>query len=82
MSQCGSRADAVPKESVFIPSRKPVDVNTNDLAELYTYAATFKLPGAGIGLFFRRLIGLDSPLNDGENIGEYMGGENLTTDNF
>ena len=29
-------------------------------------------------LFARRLIGPDSPLDDGEYVGEYMGGEDIT----
>ena len=82
MSQREPRADAVPKQSVFIPSRKPDDVDTNDPAQFNTYAATFTLPGADRGLFARHLIGPDSPINDREYLGEYMGGENLTTDDL
>ena len=54
----------------------------NDPEALYTYGATSTLPGAGIGLFARRLIGPESLIDDGEYIWDYMGGENLTTDNF
>ena len=81
-SQRGSRADADPIESAFIPSLQPVEVSTNDPAELYTYAATSTLPGAGRGLFARRRIRSDSPTGDREYIGKYMFGENITADEF
>ena len=80
--QRGARTVAIPIEAVFVPSREPVNVDMNDPAALYTYAATSTLPGAGRGLFARRLIGPDSPIDDGEYIGEYMGGENLTPEDF
>ena len=82
LSQSGSRAGAVPKESAFIPSRQCVEVGPNDPAELYTYAATSTLSGAGRGLFARGLIKPASPIHDEEYIGEYMGGENITADIF
>ena len=73
MRQRGARTEKIPTETVFAPSRKPVDIITNDPANLYTYAATFTLPGAGRGLFSMRIIGPDSPIDDGEYIGEYIG---------
>ena len=82
LRQRGARTVAIPIEAVFVPSREPVNVDMNDPAALYTYAATSTLPGAGRGLFARRLIGPDSPIDDGEYIGEYMGGENLTPEDF
>ena len=33
-------------------------------------------------MFARRLIVPDSPIDDGEDIGEYMGGENITADEY
>ena len=54
----------------------------NDQVALYTHAATSTLPGAGRGLFVRRIIETNSPIDDGEYIGEYMRGENLTTADF
>ena len=74
--QRGTQASDILTNSNFIPSRQPVKFETLDTAELYTYAATSSLPGAGRGLFARRLIGPDSPLDDGEYVGEYIGGEN------
>ena len=54
-------------------NRKVFDVPTDDPAALYTYAAESSIPGAGWGLYARRLIGPSSPEDDGEIIGEYYG---------
>ena len=82
MRQRGARTETIPTETVFVLSRKPVNVITNDPAKLYTYAATSTLPGSGGGLIARRIIRPESSVDDGEYIGEYMGGENLMTADF
>ena len=82
MRQRGLQTGVVSTDSLFKPARQPVEVNANDPAELYTYAATSMLPGAGRGLFAIRLIGPESPINDGEYIGEYRGGVQLMKAEF
>ena len=77
MSQCGTRADAIPIESVFILSLQPVEIYYNDPAKLYTYAATSTLSCAGRGLFVTRVVGPDTPIGVREYIGKYRGGEDL-----
>ena len=54
----------------------------NDPAELFIYAATSTIPDAGRGLFAKSFIGPDCPIDDGQYLGEYPGGENLTATNF
>ena len=76
--QRGTQVSIISTNSAFMPSSQPVWIETIDPAELYTYAAMSTLPGASRGLFARGLIGPDSPIDDREYVGEYMGGENIT----
>ena len=68
MRQRGARPCAIPTELAFIPSRKPVGLDTNDPAELYTYAATSTISGASRVLFSRLRIEPDSHIDDGKCI--------------
>ena len=54
----------------------------NDPGELYTYASTSTLPDVSRWIFFKRLIGPDSPIYDGEYVGKYTGWGNLTAADF
>ena len=55
----------VPQASYFYSITSPVNIEIIDPLELYTYAATATLQGAGKSLFARRFIDNDSPLDDG-----------------
>ena len=63
--QRGARTDAIPTKTVIVPSQELVEVNMNDPAALYTYAATSTLPGSSRGLVAWRIIGPDSLIDDG-----------------
>jgi hypothetical protein len=59
--------------TVLPPSRSRHHFQINDPASLYTYASESTLPNAGWGLFADRLVGPDSPLDQGHLVGEYFG---------
>ena len=47
---------------------------------MHTYAAESTLPGAGWGLFARRMVGPSNPEDDGDIVGEYYGREMSLTE--
>lgn len=57
------------------PTRLRQYFQIQDPASMYTYAAESTLTGAGWGLFASRLVGPDSPLDNGHVVGEYFGRE-------
>ena len=63
--------------SICLPSSSTPSIRhhfqINDPASMHTYAADSTLPNAGWGLFADRLVGPDSPLDQGHVIGEYFG---------